>query len=167
MMKFHIATRTLARFGLIAVLGLASFSCVQSNNEDNAQASTAPEGTSIEDVKQQSGELADTLGAYTETQRQQAMQEIETTMSEVDRRLESFESTVDSGWDDLSEQAQEEARQNIDMLKRKREQMAESYNDMQAASGAAWDKMKKGFSDAYADINNAFDAAEKEFQDNS
>jgi len=166
MTRFHIA-RTLARFGLIAIFGLASFSCVQSNDEDNAQASTPPEGTSIEDVKQQSGELAETLEGYTETQRQQAMQQIETSMSRVDRRLESFESTVDSGWDGLSDQAREQARQNIDMLKRKREQMAESYNDMQAASGAAWDKMKEGFSDAYTDINNAFDEAEKEFQDNS
>ena len=84
-------------------------------------------------------------------------------MSEVDQRLQAFESDVRENWDSLSEEARREARQDLAMLETSRAELAEAYSELKSDSGAAWEDIKNGFTEAYADISSAIDKAEEEF----
>jgi chromosome segregation ATPase len=155
-----------ARLFLAALAGLVIASCGSDKNDDGAMVVTSePEPTSYEDVKRESRELAHTIAEYGEDQRDAAVREVESALADIDQRLAAFETQIEADWDDLSETAREEAREEIETLKAKRAAVAESYEELRSDSGAAWNDVKKGFSDAYADISAAFDEAEKEFDD--
>ncbi len=151
---------------LAALAGLLVASCGNEEKDDGAMVVTSePEQTSFEDVKQESRELAHTIAEYSKDQRDEAIREVESALADIDQRLADFENQVEASWDGMSEKARKEARQNIETLKAKRAAVAESYQALKSDSGAAWDEVKKGFSDAYADISAAFDDAEEEFDD--
>lgn len=148
--------------GLIVFAALASWSCTD-GSDDDAVSARAPERTSIEDVQRETRELAETVAEYGEDQRDEVAREFESAMSEVDRRLAEFESDVQENWDSLSEEARREARQDLQMLETRRAELAEAYDELKSDSGAAWEEIKNGFTEAYADISSAIDKAEKEF----
>lgn len=152
---------------LLAVLaGLAVASCGNGDKDDSAMVVTSePEKTSLEDVKRESQEFANTIADYSEDQRDEAAREVQSALSAIDRRIEDFERQVEANWDDLSETARKEAREDLETLKARRAAVAESYEELKSDSGAAWAEVKKGFSDAYADLEAAFEAAEKEFDE--
>ena len=155
-----------AKLLLAALAGLVIASCGNDETDDGAMVVTSePEQTSFEDVKQESRELAHTIAEYSEEQRDAAIREVESALADIDQRLAAFETQVEANWDDLSETARTQAREDIETLEAKRAAVAESYRELQSDSGAAWEDVKKGFSDAYADIRAAFDEAEKEFDD--
>ena len=148
---------------LILFAALATWSCADSGDDDDAVAARAPESTSIEDVQREAGELAETVAEYGEDQRDEVAREFESALTDVDRRLLAFESEVRENWDSLSEQARQEAQQDLAMLETRRAELAEAYGELKSDSRAAWEEIKNGFTDAYADISLAIDKAEKEF----
>ena len=149
--------------GLILFAALATWSCADSNDDDETMAARAPERTSIEDVQRETRELAETVAEYGEDQRDEVAREFESAMSEVDQRLQAFESDVQENWDSLSEEARREARQDLAMLETSRAELAQAYGELKSDSGAAWEEIKNGFTEAYADISSAIDKAEEEF----
>ena len=151
---------------LAALAGLAVASCGNGDKDDSAMVVTSePEKTSFEDVKRESRELAYTIADYSEDQRDEAVREVQSALSAADRRIEDFEKQVEANWDDLSEAARKEAREDLETLKDRRAAVAESYEELKSDSGAAWAEVQKGFSDAYADLEAAFEDAEKEFDE--
>jgi len=151
---------------LAALAGLAVASCGNGDKDDSAMVVTSePEKTSFEDVKRESQELAHTIADYSEDQRDEAVRDVQSALSAADRRIEDFEKQVEANWDDLSEAARKEAREDLETLKARRAAVAESYEELKSDSGAAWADVKKGFSDAYADLTAAFEDAEKEFDE--
>jgi DNA repair exonuclease SbcCD ATPase subunit len=160
----HFFTSTPARVsGLFVVAALATWSCTNSSVGDDAVSARAPDSTSIEDVQREAGELAETVADYGEDQRDAVAREFESAISEVDGRLQAFESEVEENWESLSEQARREAQQDLAMLQTRRAELAEAYDALKSDSGAAWEEIKNGFTEAYADISSAIDEAEKEF----
>lgn len=150
--------------GLALVAALATWSCADNGNDDETMAARAPdERTSIEDVQRETRELAETVADYGEDQRDEVAREFESAMSEVDQRLAEFENDVRENWDSLSEEARREAQQDLAMIETRRAELAEAYDELKSDSGAAWEEIKKGFTEAYADISSAIDEAEKEF----
>ena len=149
--------------GLTLLAALATWSCTNNSDGDDAAAARAPERTSLEDVRRETRELAETVAEYGEDQRDEVAREFESAMSDVDRRLKAFESEVRENWDTLSEQARREAQQDLAMLHTRRAELAEAYGELKSDSGAAWEEIKNGFTEAYADISSAIDQAEKEF----
>ena len=63
----------------------------------------------------------------------------------------------------MNEAARKEARENLRALRKQQNQVAEWYGSMKTSSVDAWDHMKKGFSDAYKSLENAWEKSEKEF----
>ena len=151
-----------ASSAMIVIAALALSSCADSGDDEDAAARTQ-EQTSIEDVKRESGELAETVAEYGADQRDEAMRKFKSAMADVDQRLQHFEQQVEENWDDLSEEARGEAQQNLAMLKTRRAELADAYDELKSDSGAAWEEIKHGFTEAYAEISTAIDEAEDEF----
>ena len=63
----------------------------------------------------------------------------------------------------MNEATRKEACENLRALRKQRNQVAEWYGSMKTSSADAWDHMKKGFSDAYKALEDAWEKSEKEF----
>ncbi|MEA3470039.1 MAG: hypothetical protein U9R57_17685 [Thermodesulfobacteriota bacterium] len=85
-------------------------------------------------------------------------------MESLDKRIDDLEARIDQNWDNMNKAAREKARANLKNLQKQRVKLAEWYGSLKSDSGAAWEDLKKGFSDAYDSILDAWIKAEKEFE---
>jgi len=140
-------------FMLIAVLGIAL----------PGYAETSSEKTSIEEVKQETQDLIQTLKAYSADQRDEAIQETRSALKNLDKRIDALETSIDNNWDNMNKAAREKARNSLKALRKQRTKVAEWYGSLKSSSVDAWEHMKKGFSDAYNALYDAWEKSEKEF----
>ncbi len=129
-------------------------------------AQTDNSNTSIEEVKTGAQDLLKTLGSYTADRRDEAVQKAQEGLHELDQRIDTLEARIDKNWGKLSEATRKETRKNLRALRKQRNQVAEWYGSMKTSSADAWDHMKKGFSDAYQALENAWEKSEQEFKSN-
>jgi len=125
-------------------------------------AETDRDDTSIEDVKRETKELLQTLKAYSVEQRDEAIQKTKTALDHLDKRIDALEARIDRDWDKMDTAAREKARANLKTLREQRAQVAEWYAKLKGSSVEAWEHVKKGFSDAYRALTDAWEASEKE-----
>lgn len=125
-------------------------------------AETSSGETSIEDVKQKTQSLLETLKNYTAEQRDEAMQKSKAALDNMDKRIEALETHVYNNWDKMDKAAREKSRDSLAALRRQRTQVAEWYGSLKNSSSDAWGNMKKGFSDAYSALHDAWEKSEKE-----
>ena len=152
-MKFEKAGCCVSIFFLIILFGIAPLS----------HAETSSEKTSIEEVKQETQDLIQTIKAYTADQRDEAIQKTKSALENLDKRIDSLETRIDNSWDNMNKAAREKARANLKYLRKQRIKVAEWYGGLKSSSVDAWEHMKKGFSDAYEAFSDAWEKAEKEF----
>jgi chromosome segregation ATPase len=143
--------KTLCAFMLIGILGIIPLCYAE---------------TSIEEVKQETHDLIQTLNAYTVDQRDEAIHKTKAALVNLDKRIDELEASVDKSWDKMDKAAREKARASLKALRKQRTQVAEWYGSLKSSSGDAWEHMKKGFSDAYKALNEAWEKSEKEFGTN-
>ncbi|MFT6987564.1 MAG: DUF438 domain-containing protein [Psychromonas sp.] len=147
-MKFNICSVV-----LIGILGGTSL----------CYAETANDKTTIEEVKQQTDDLLQTLDAYTVEQKDEAIRKTKMALANLDKRIDALEARIDESWDKMSKKAREEASDSLKALHKQRNEVAEWYGSMKNSTGNAWGNMKKGFSDAYKDLNDTWEKSENEF----
>jgi len=147
-MKSHICALM-----LIGILGVTPLCYAQTENAN----------TSIEEVKKETQDLLQTIGSYTADKRDEAVQKAKEGLNKLDKRIDALEARIDTNWDKMNEAARKEARENLRALRKQRNQVAEWYGSMKTSSADAWDHMKKGFSDAYKALEDAWEKSEKEF----
>jgi len=80
-----------------------------------------------------------------------------------DKRIDALETRIDSDWDKMDRAAREKIRASLSALRKQRAQAAEWYGNLKSSSADAWGHMKKGFSDAYRALSDAWEKSEKEF----
>lgn len=139
----------------IAVLGIPTV----------GYAEAADEATSIQEVKKEASELVEALKNYTADQRDEAMNASKNALDMLDERIDTLESRVDEDWDQLSQAARAETRESLKALRDQRTRAAEWYGSMKTSSTGAWEEMKKGFSNAYGELAQAWEKAEENFSD--
>lgn len=147
-MKFNICA-----IMLIGILGITPL----------CYAETSTDKTSIEEVKQETQDLLQTLDAYTVDQKDEAIRKIKTSLDNLDKRIDAVEARVDESWDKMDKDARKKARDSLKALRKQRNQVAELYGNMKSSTGNAYMNMKTGFSDAYKALNNAWEKTENEF----
>jgi hypothetical protein len=147
-MKSHIYTLM-----VIGILGVSPLCFAQTENAN----------TSIKEVKQETQDFLQTIGSYAANKKDEAVQIAKEGLDKLDKRIERLESRVDKNWDKMNESARKEARENLSALRKQRNQVAQWYGSMKTSSVDAWDHMKKGFSNAYKDLEHAWEKSEKEF----
>ena len=138
---------------LIAALGIAPL-CYGETSSDK---------TSIEEVRQETQDLIQTLKAYSADQRDEAIKKSKSALDNLDKRIDALEARIDNNWDNMNKAAREKARANLKALRKQRIKVAEWYGGLKSSSVDAWEHMKKGFSDAYEAFSDAWEKAEKEF----
>lgn len=126
-------------------------------------ADSSSEETTAKEVKKEMQDLLTTLKSYTVEQRDEAVEKTEKALDKVDKRMDALESRIDKNWSTMTKKAREEARANMKALHKQRTKVAEWYGSMKNSSASAWEHMKKGFSDAYKRLEEAWEKSEKEF----
>lgn len=147
-MKFNIRAMT-----LITILGITPL-C-------SAQAAT--DQTSIAEVKQETQDLLETLKSYSVEQKEEAVHKTKIALDNLDKRIDSMEADIDKSWNKMDKNAREKAKNSLKALRKQQNQVAEWYGNMKSSSAKTWDHMKKGFSDAYKELNNSWEKSEIEF----
>ena len=138
---------------LLAVFGLTPL-CL---------AATTSDKTSLEDVKKESKDLIQTLKGYSAAQRDEAIAKIKVTLDDLDQRINTLEATIDANWEKMDKTARENARNRLQELHKERTEVADWYGRLKSSSTEAWEQTKKVFSDAYKDLNEAWEKSETEF----
>ncbi len=141
---------------LIGVLGITPLCC--------AQAST--DKTSIQEVKQETQDLLQTLGAYSAGQKDEAIRRTKAAVDKLDKRINALEARVDERWDKMDKGARKNARDSLKALRQQRNQVAEWYGRLKESTENAWEHMKEGFSDAYKGLNDAWEKSENDLGSN-
>jgi len=122
--------------------------------------------TSIEEVKQETQDLIQALGAYTADQRDEAVQKARTALHNLDERIDALEKRIDDNWDQMNKAARDKARANLKALRKQQNKVAEWYGGLKASSASAWEHTKKGFSDAYKALGDGCNNTAKKFGTN-
>jgi predicted phage tail protein len=125
--------------------------------------SSAGQKTTAKAVKSEITDAAETIKDYSIVQRDQAVQDIKSILEDLDARIDKLENRIDDNWDQMSEAMRRETRDSLRMLRQQRNEVAEWYGGLQHSSADAWDDLKKGFSDAYTALTDAWKQAEKQF----
>ena len=122
-----------------------------------------PEETTMDDVGEEAGQLAETLAAYGADQRDELAQEINKALGMIDQRIEIIEMHAQHDWETLSASSQAKTEVMLEDLRKRREAAVDSYERIEKDSEAAWDELKSGFSEAWTNVVVAVENAEKEF----
>lgn len=133
----------------------------------SAHAQSGGETTTARDVERETKELIDALQQYSIEKRDQAVKEIDSALKRLDSQIDELESRVDNNWDQMSQTARQETRANLKELRQQRIEVAERYGSFKDSSINAWDKMKKGFSDAYQELSDSWEKALSEYGNNN
>lgn len=137
----------------LATLGVASIGTVRA----------AADKPTMEDVKKEAGEAAAAIKDYSVAQRDEALAKAKAVMDDLDAKIKELQTSIQRHWGKMDQAARRKAQVALDELESRRKRTAESYRALKRSSAGAWEQMKKGFSDSYADLHNAWQKAEKEF----
>jgi hypothetical protein len=125
-------------------------------------AETSTDKTTMEEVKQEMQDAIRVLKEYSIDQRDEAVKDTKAALNRLDSRIEALETRINDNWDTMNEAVREKTRATLKSLRKQRTQMAEWYGSLKSSSAAAWEDIKKGFSDAYTSLYNSWEKAEKE-----
>lgn len=162
-MKYRITNHSILTWMLTAMLVITLIGCTDSSEDKKV---ISEDKTSIKEVKQETQELIQALGTYTADQRDEAIERTKTALDELDKRIDALETRIDNNWDQMNKAAREKARANLKALRKQRTEVAEWYGRLETSSADAWEHTKKGFSDAYKNLSDAWETSEKEFGTN-
>jgi len=151
-MKLQRTIRSVIVVVWIAIFGIVS-GCSDQPSTDK---------TTAKEVKQEMQDLLQTLKGYAADQRDEAIQKTKTVLNNLDSRLDALETSIDNNWDKMDKAAREKARANLKALRKQRTELAEWYGSLKSSSAGAWEQVKKGFSDAYTALSDAWEKVEKE-----
>lgn len=138
---------------LVGILGVTPVCYAQTENAE----------TSIQEIKKETRDLLHAIGSYTADKRADAVRTAKDGLNKMDKRIDALEAKFDKNWDKMNNAARKEARESLKALRKQRNQVAEWYGSMKTSSADAWDHIKKGFSTAYKDLEDAWEKSEKEF----
>lgn len=107
----------------------------------------------------QTDETWNNIKAYSVDKKNEAVAYGKKLLKETDARIEQLEAKAAQ----LSGEAKVQYAQEVQDLKAKRADTAAKLDKMAKESGAAWNKTKQGFADAYKDLQSAYYKAVKRF----
>ena len=125
-------------------------------------AQASDDKTTIQDVKQEAQELISKINGYTADQRDEAIKQTKQALEKLDNRIDALETNISNNWDQIDKAAREKAQISLKELRKHRIELAEWYGGLKISSGSAWEEMKRGFSDAYQNIIDAWEKVKRE-----
>jgi hypothetical protein len=141
----------MCRLMLVGILGISSF----------CYAETEIAKTSIEAVKKESQDLLKSIRSYSVDKKDEAVQKAKEGLSKLDKLIASQQAKLDKNWDSMNETAREKAADNLTALREQRNQVSMWYSSMKTSSVDTWQRMKKGYSDAYNALERSWEESGK------
>lgn len=126
-------------------------------------AGTTDEATR-EEVRKEISEAIDAIQGYSVEQRDEALHQGRKMLNSLDARIERQEERLRQQWHKMTDSTRQQTKATLRDLKEKRNDLAEWYGGLRHSSGHAWEGIKKGFTDAYSELQTAMDNAEREFE---
>lgn len=154
-MKHATMIRWSLIISLLAVPGLAPV----------IHADTPDEKPTADQVRQDARELMDSLRTYSAEQRDEAVEKTARALDRLDARIEALDARMRANRDRMDRAAREQARDNLETLRRHRDQVADRYDALKESSADSWDRVRKGFSDAYQALHDAWTQSEEDLGD--
>ena len=149
-------TRTILAAPLLTLALLATAPAARAEADNSAP--------TIEQLQQDTQALAEKLKNYSASQKDEAMQSIRDTLAKLDERITVMSRNLADNWDQMSDKSRAEAQDKLDQLQAQRAQVEDWYERLKNSSSSAWSAMKKGFSDAYQGLSEAWRNTEKELE---
>jgi len=140
-------------FLLVFIVSISSVSIAQTNNQK----------ATFDEVQKETNDLMQALESYSKSKSESAIEDVDAALERTDQRIEALESRIDDEWDETTESARKEARENLKQLRQKRLEVAKWYGGLLNSTAESWDYMKKGFSKAYNDLQRYWEKSQKEF----
>lgn len=157
----HFRGSLLALVSALAIAAVASLSIAAISSAGTA--SSAGEDTRAAAVQEEMAEAIEAVQAYSAAQREQAVDEANEALAELDNYIENLEARLARQWDQMSVAARERAQDLLARLKVQRAELAETLKELQASSSNAWEEIKQGVVKSYQAIRDALDEATEEF----
>lgn len=121
--------------------------------------------TTPEKVKRETVEAYEALKDYTIEQRDEALAASKEELDRMDDQIGKMQKRLDEEWDEMSEETRKKTRATIEVLREKRNNLAEWYGGLRHSSKDAWSEVKKGFVDSYGRMEEALKDAWNELKD--
>jgi chromosome segregation ATPase len=130
-------------------------------------AETSSGDSSVESLEQETRELGEALQDYGSDQKEQAEDSINRTLSALDKRIQELEQQLSENWDDMSDTARERSQKSLESLREQRARVQNWYEELKESSASAWERARKGFSEAYEALSEQWNNTEKELDQDS
>ena len=119
--------------------------------------------TSAADVGRELHETLNAIGSYTAEQRAAAVEKAKEALAKTDAHIDQVQQKIEQDWQSMSEDARHAAKQSLKDLRHKRTEIAEWYGGLKHSSANAWDKVKKGFSSSYQELEESLEKGREKF----
>ena len=139
----------------VLIIGWAVPSASQQTADQNSATAT--------DVKQETLEAVEALKKYSIEEKDNAVKEVKLILEDLDARIDRMQSRVEKKWDEMDQASRDKAKETLQALRKKRNELSEWYGGLKHSSADAWDQVKMGFAEGYEALASAFDKAENEF----
>ena len=103
------------------------------------------------------------LKNYSIEKKDKSVSEVKVALEKMDARMDRMQNQIANKWDEMDQASRDMAKEIMQALRKKRNELSEWYGGMKHSSADAWDHVKKGFVDGYEALAGAFDKAENEF----
>lgn len=152
-MNNHLKESLLALFLLgIAPLGLAA-------EHENGKPAT-------KEIQREAAETAEAIKDYTIDKREEAANKAKAALDRLDADIDALQERIDENWGRMDQATREQAQRTLKTLRKQRIDTAEWYGALKNSTAAAWEHMKKGFSEAYQSLRRASEKAQREYRKN-
>lgn len=131
---------------------------------DQQQQKREADKSSAGDIRKELSDAAEAIKNYSIEKRDEAARKAKVALEALDSRINTLENDVNKNWDKMDKAAREKSRQTLKALHEQRVIVAEWYGGLKNSSAAAWEDMKKGFSEAYKALQHAWQEAEHEYE---
>lgn len=115
------------------------------------------------DVSKKVEAAAEAIKNYTVAQKDEALKSAKATLEDLDARIVQMEDRLDKQWSQMDNAARDTARASIRNLREQRTEVADWYGQLKQSSAAAWDRVRRGFSDSYEALRTSIEKVQKQF----
>lgn len=112
----------------------------------------APRTTTSQQVRTEISQAFDAVGSYAVQERDQAQAHARKAMARLDTEIERRQEALREAWGEMDVTARDRARATLRDLQQARNRLGERYGALESGADSAWDGLRAGFSNAYADL---------------
>jgi hypothetical protein len=121
------------------------------------------EAVTGEDVKEETREAVEAVGAYTEAKKEEYQKKLNAQLDKYEQRLDALRAQGAM----MTEEAKNKLGEKLEVLEREKKRLQQKAGELESKSGQAWEDLKNGVDDAMDELDTAFKEATSRFGSSS